>query len=205
MLRTYDIAPRVTLFPLDGPAPPARDGWIALPQVPQSRGSPFVFGDGSHPTTRLCATAVDLLCRLRHPKAVLDVGTGTGILARIARARGASFIVGTDIDPDALAFAKSNVALDAFPVDIELTCQPPDHWGTRFDLIVGNILEGPLQSLAPCLQRALAPGGTLLISGFTRPQAPKLRVLCESLALTCVGQSALDDWVLVTFEAGSRP
>src|SRR5581483_1767266 len=97
------LAPRVAVY-AHGTAPPAvREGWIALAQLPPALGSPAVFGDGSHPTTRLCAAAVDLLSRQRHPEAVLDVGTGTGILARIARARGASFVVATDIDPDALS------------------------------------------------------------------------------------------------------
>jgi ribosomal protein L11 methyltransferase len=203
MSHTYDIAPRVSLYPLGQSAPPVREGWIALAQLPQPSSSPLVFGDGSHPTTRLCATAVDLFCRLRQPKAVLDVGTGTGVLARIARARGTAFVVGTDIDADALASARSHVDLDAGAVDIELSREAPDHWGARFDLLVANILEAPLQSLAPALRRALMPGGTLFISGFTRPQVPALRVLFESVGLTCGGQSGMGEWVLLTFEAES--
>ena len=148
---------------------------------------------------------MDLLCRQRQPTAVLDVGTGTGVLARIARARGARCVVGTDIDADALACARAHADLDAHLVEIELSSRAPDHWGARFGLVVANILEGPLQALAPTLCRALAPGGILVISGFTRQQVPALRVSYEKAGLTFVGQSSLEEWALLTFAAGESP
>src|ERR1700756_2818599 len=184
MLQLQNIAPRVTVYPFGSVRPSLEDGWIALAELPRVSGSPAVFGDGSHPTTRLCAAAVDLLCRQRQPQSVLDVGTGTGVLARIARARGVSRIVGTDIDPDALSSARANSSLDAHPVAIRFSDVAPDHLGAHFDLVVANILEAPLRLLAPALCRALRPGGVVLLSGFTRPQVPALRVLYESLHLT---------------------
>jgi ribosomal protein L11 methyltransferase len=195
------VAPRVAVYPV-GSAPPsvARD-WIALAQLPQTPGLPAVFGDGSHATTRLCAAAVDLFCRQRQPEAVLDVGTGTGVLARIARARGARLIVGTDIDPVALSRAQAHAELDAHPVAIHFSCEAPDHWGARFDLVVANILEAPLQALAPALCRALIPGGLLLMSGFTPRQTPALRVLYETAGLRFQGNSSLDEWAVLTFAA----
>jgi ribosomal protein L11 methylase PrmA len=245
MALVHNVAPRVLVYPFGSPAPATEEGWIALAQLAPAPGSPAVFGDGSHPTTRLCAAAVDLICRRRcttvtsdayspgaspstvaHAPAhagaptdthspndvylpdrvhatlaVLDVGTGTGILARIARARGARFVVGTDIDPVALSFAKAHAQLDRHPLEIVFTSEPPDHWGARFDLVVANILQGPLETLAPALCRALAPDGVLLISGFTRPQVPSLRVLYEKAGVTFRGQSNLEEWVLLTFAA----
>ncbi len=194
-----DVAPRIAVYPRDAATPALEPGWIALALLPPVAGQPVVFGDGSHPTTRLCAAAVDLLCRQRHPEAVLDVGTGTGLLARIARARGAGFIVGTDIDPVALASANAHSALDAHGDEIHFGSEAPDHWGARFDLVVANILEAPLLSLAPALSRALRRDGTLLISGFTRLQIPALRRAYEQAGLTCVGHSDLDEWTLLTF------
>lgn len=149
----------------------------------------------------MCAAAVDMLSRQRQLQAVLDVGTGTGILARIARARGARLIVGTDIDPVAVSCAEANADLDGHRVDIQFTCEAPDHWGACFDLVVANILEAPLQLLAPALCRALAPGGVLLISGFTRLQIPALRVLYESAGVTFLDQFSLDEWAALTFAA----
>lgn len=133
------------------------------------------FGDGSHPTTRLCARAVDYYCRTRAVTALLDVGTGTGILARIGRLRGARFVVGTDLDPAALAAARDNDVLDGSAVPIEWSEAAPDAWGARFDLVVANILEAPLCAMATALRAAVAPHGRLLLSGFTPPQVPSLR------------------------------
>lgn len=93
MRHIHNIAPRVAVYPFGSAPPSVEHGWIALGQLPQAPGCLTVFGDGSHATTRLCAAAIDLLCRQRQPEAVLDVGTGTGVLARIARARGARLIV----------------------------------------------------------------------------------------------------------------
>jgi ribosomal protein L11 methyltransferase len=197
--RVHNIAPRVAVYPRDSAPPSMERGWTALAQLPQVPDGAPVFGDGSHATTRLCAAAVDLLCRQRQSESLLDVGTGTGVLARIARARGARFVVGTDIDPAALSCAREHAALDGHPLEIQFTSEAPDHWGARFDIVVANILEAPLQALAPSLCRALAPGGVLLISGFTRPQMPALRVLYEKAGVTSLGHSTLGDWALLTF------
>ena len=195
-----NLTPRIKLYPLGSALPAVEPGWLALAQLPQHAGNSAAFGDGSHPTTRLCAGAVDLLCRQRQPQAVLDVGTGTGVLARIARARGAAFIVGTDIDRIALSSAEAHSRLDAQAIEIHLSSESPDHWGARFDLVVANILEAPLRDLAPALSRALLPRGVLLLSGFTRPQTPALRVLYEQMGLMLVSESHLDDWALLVFE-----
>lgn len=189
------ISPLVFLYDARLAAPSVSANAIALPQHPSD-----VFGDGSHPTTQLCAGAVDLLCRQRMPASVLDVGTGTGVLARIARARGASFVVGTDIDARALSSAQTHCALDRHPIPIQITQASPDHWGARFDLIIANILEEPLRELAPALSRALAPAGTLHLSGFTRLQTPALRVAFSEQQLEYVNESHLDDWALLMFQ-----
>jgi ribosomal protein L11 methylase PrmA len=181
-----------------------QEGWIALPHVRDK-----AFGDGSHPTTRLCAGAVDLLCQQlarQNPSnasspSVLDVGTGTAVLARIARARGAQFIVGTDIDPEALTSARTHIALDSNPTPIIISDNLPDHWGSRFDLAVANILEAPLRELASRLSKALAPQGSLLISGFTRVQVPGLRLAFEGQGLKFITESELDGWVMLLFRS----
>ncbi len=161
-----------------------------LPQLPSA-----AFGDGSHPTTQLCARAVDYLGRTQKPRAFLDVGTGTGLLARIARRHGATFVVGTDIDPLALAAAHQNAALDRHAIAIELSANAPDAWGPRFDLVVANILEGALTRLAPALKGALAPGGVLLLSGFQPAQVPALRRAFGGEA----SESRLEEWSLLRF------
>jgi ribosomal protein L11 methyltransferase len=193
----------------------------ARPNEPEKRASELVlaeipslaFGNGSHPTTRLCAGAVDLLSRQltsgasargagQGPWSFLDVGTGTGILARIARARGAGLVVGTDIDPHAIEAANRNSGLDESTKGGELTVcmKMPDAWGARFDLVMANILEGPLRELAPALVRAMAPGATLLISGFTPLQLPSLRVAFEAAGARYVSDASLEGWALGVFQ-----
>jgi ribosomal protein L11 methyltransferase len=163
-----------------------------LPQIQSA-----AFGDGSHPTTILCARAVDFLCRQYGPQSVLDVGTGTGILARTARARGTPFVVGTDIDPVALESARANATLDPSPVEILVTDAPPDHWGARFDLIVANILEKALIDLALSLSRALTPEGRLLLSGFTKLQVPAIEISYAKAGLKIESHSHSGEWSLL--------
>jgi ribosomal protein L11 methyltransferase len=198
------LAPGITVYPADAAKPSLQPGGLALAQLPQNKACAAVFGDGSHPTTRLCAGALDQLCRHRQPRAVLDVGTGTGVLARIARARGATFVAATDIDSGAVSCARAHADLDAHPLEIQFSQGAPDHWGMRFDLVVANILEEALRQLAPSLIRALLPGGVLLLSGFTRPQAPALRTVYEGAGLTFVRDSRLEEWVLLMFARADR-
>ena len=189
------LSPQVRLY-REGTPPPSntQQDWIVLPHLPSTS-----FGDGTHPTTRLCAGAVDFLCRQQAFTAVLDVGTGTGVLARIARARGVKMVVGTEIDPAAILAATNNAALDSHPVELEILNALPDHWGPIFDLVVANILENPLLELAPNLVNALAPGGRLLISGFTPLQAHSLRSTYISHGLTFISESHLGEWAMLTF------
>lgn len=200
MLRVLSIAPRVMVYLSGVEPPPVPDGWIALAQIGRGADSPPVFGDGTHPTTRLCAAALDLLCRGRRPESVLDLGTETGILARIARARGVRLVVATDIDPAALACARANAELDSQATPIQFSTAEPDCLGQRFALVVANILSAPLQALTPALARALLPGGLLLMSGFTRFEIPQLRVRYEEFGFRTLRESTLDDWALVMFE-----
>jgi ribosomal protein L11 methyltransferase len=168
---------------------------LNLPQIKSS-----AFGDGSHPTTRICARAVDFICQQNPGLSVLDVGTGSGVLARIARYRGAQFIAATDIDKDALSAARANAALDHHSVEIQISDQLPNHWGARFDLVVANILEGPLRELAPYFARAVVPGGVLAVSGFTPLQIPMLRVVFEAHGFNYVSDSGLEGWALLMFQ-----
>ena len=196
--RSYrQLSPRVVAHDVGWkPDAPGPEGMLYLAQC-NSAEHAFVFGDGSHPTTRLCAGAVDLLCRERPGMAVLDVGTGTGILARIARARGASLVVGTDIDSAAIEMARVNAAMDEAAPLIHFGGEPPDHWGARFDLVVANILAEPLIELAPALAAAMKPNGGLIVSGFTRAQVPALRCAFEAQRLPLVREAQLAEWTLL--------
>lgn len=196
--QTIRLSPLITLYEAGQSPGEIPLGRLALPHLRDQ-----AFGDGSHPTTRLCAGAVDLLCRqlfqTKSSFSFLDVGTGTGVLARVARARGATFVVGTDIDPEAIDSARKHADLDSSPVPILISREAPDHWGAKFELVVANILEAPLRSLATPLSKSLAPQGQLLISGFTRAQIPALRLAFEDQGLDLLTESELEGWVLLVF------
>lgn len=186
------LAPRVRLFPSRAAVPVHEAGLVVLVLAPGP-----VFGDGTHATTRLCARGVDLCCRTRPPAAVLDVGTGTGVLALLAAAHGAARVVGTDADPVALEAARANAGLNHMAQRVEFSSAPPDHWGPTFDLVVANIIHPVLLALAGALMRATAPGGTLLLSGFTPAEAPMIRAAMAGHGMTVRAQCALEEWALL--------
>ena len=135
--------------------------WVAVEAEVVLRIDPgLAFGTGAHPTTRLCLEA---LSRLVKPgMRVLDVGTGTGVLAIAALKLGASLALGTDIDPVALKTA-ARLARE-HSVDLRLARRARG----QFDLIAANL---PLPAQRG-LRRQLAPGGTLLSSGFMEHEQP---------------------------------
>ena len=128
------------------------------------------FGTGSHATTRLCLKW--LRRTLRGGERVLDYGCGSGILAIAAARLGAVDVLGTDIDPQAIAASRANAASNGARARFEL----PDHLPQRtHDVVVANILANPLILLAPLLAAATAPGGRIALSGILSPQADDVR------------------------------
>lgn len=127
------------------------------------------FGTGTHPTTRLCLRWLD--AELRPGARVLDYGCGSGILAIAAAKLGARCVVGTDLDPQALATARANSANNAVTADYTAPDRLP---AGSFDLVLANILSNPLKILAPALLARVAPGGSLVLSGILERQALEL-------------------------------
>lgn len=121
----------------------------------------MAFGTGTHPTTRLCLEALE---KLGSPGNVLDVGTGSGILAMAAARLGASRVVGTDIDPDAVEVARENCAMNG--VTVKLVTTPLAEIPGRFDVVLANILAEDLVRMAADLTAKVAPGGVLILSGI---------------------------------------
>ncbi len=133
----------------------------------------MAFGTGTHPTTALCLAVLGETVGLRPGLSVLDVGTGSGLLAIAARRLGAGRVVATDVDPEALRVARENAAANG--VDLEVTGAEVGAIAGPFDLVVANILANTLVALAPALAAQVAPGGTLLLSGILRDQEADVR------------------------------
>ncbi|EKG0038802.1 50S ribosomal protein L11 methyltransferase [Vibrio cholerae] len=129
----------------------------------------LAFGTGTHPTTALCLEWLDNLDL--SGKTVIDFGCGSGILAIAAIKLGAAKVIGIDIDPQALLASKDNAARNGVEDQIEVYLPKDQPEGFVADVVVANILAGPLRELSPIIKGLLKPGGQLAMSGILDTQA----------------------------------
>ena len=139
-------------------------------------------------------------------QSVLDYGCGSGILALIAKKVGGGAVIGVDIDPQALQSAEFNSERNHCIIDYLL----PDDFarahpaGTRFDIVVANILSGPLTLMAPMLASRVAAGGSLVLSGILAAQADTvIAAYAPYSALNIADQ--LDGWVALSGKLAGGP
>ncbi len=162
------------------------------------------FGTGHHATTRL---ALRLLAEALVPgDRVLDVGTGTGVLAIAACRLGADAARGVDTNPDAVRNARENVRrneeTDRVTVQEGSVDVAP---GTRYDLVAANITRRVLLELMPALVARLAPGAALLLSGLLRPQRDDIRDAAASHGLALDAEAAEEGWWAGRFARSPSP
>jgi ribosomal protein L11 methyltransferase len=151
----------------------------------------LAFGTGTHPTTALCLTWLDGLDL--EGKTVVDFGCGSGILSLAALKLGAKKVIGIDIDPQALQASKANAERNGVDDRLELFL-PKNQPSLKADVVVANILAGPLRELAPTIIEFVAPNGLLALSGILEEQANKLQTIygqwCEMDAI-----AVEDEWI----------
>ncbi|MGB5276111.1 MAG: 50S ribosomal protein L11 methyltransferase [Gammaproteobacteria bacterium] len=157
----------------------------------------LAFGTGTHPTTALCLRWLDghVSERSGH-RSVLDYGCGSGILAIAALLLGAAHADCVDIDAQALESTRDNAASNRLSQQI-VTCPPEElQAGKHYDLVLANILSGPLAELAPALAQHCHPGSDIVLSGILREQAALVRSTYAGL-FDMSTTEMLDDWVLL--------
>ncbi len=158
------------------------------------------FGTGHHGTTSGCLMAFDALSKKRRLRRVLDLGTGTGVLALAAAFALRAKVLATDIDPEAVRVTKLNAKLNHLGPWLDgLVATGLDHRAiigrAPYDLIFANILARPLAQLATGLSRLLAPGGAIILSGLTLDQERWIKAVYCGRGL-CVQRSIRNgNWV----------
>lgn len=168
------------------------------------------FGTGHNATTALCLEALDRLTRRRRFARVLDLGCGTGVLA-IAAARvlhGAS-VLAVDNDPLATAIARANARLNRVAqrvcvIDAVGFAHAALRGARRFDLVLANILPGPLLDLAPEMSRRLRPGGVAVLSGLLDAQAREVCARYRSTGFQLIRRSCRAGWTVLALKRGAR-
>lgn len=155
----------------------------------------MAFGTGTHATTSLCMVALDELLAEKPGLDVLDVGTGSGILAIAAKLLGAGRVVGTDNDPIAIQVAEENAELNK--VSPELSVGTLDGVGGPFPLVVANIMASTLTEIAEPLAAQVAPGGDLLLSGILDFQADDVEAVYVAQGLKAHARREQGEWVLI--------
>lgn len=171
-----------------GGRPPDEDGRLGLVI---ERGE--AFGDGRHATTQVALELLETLVPA-DGGGMLDVGTGTGILAIAAARLGMSPIVATDIDPAVLEEARANARANGVEDELALVLTEALPAGGCYELICANILVPVLHALMPELERALAPSGRLALAGFIEKDEAALLARAAACGLTLVRRASVRGW-----------
>ncbi len=135
----------------------------------------LAFGTGTHPTTALCLQWLDGLELAG--KTVVDFGCGSGILGIAALKLGAARVIGIDIDPQAIQASRDNAARNGVADQIELYLPADQPQDVEADVVVANILAGPLRELAPLIAGHGKAGSLMALSGVLESQAPELETI----------------------------
>ncbi|MBW1914048.1 MAG: 50S ribosomal protein L11 methyltransferase [Deltaproteobacteria bacterium] len=140
------------------------------------------FGTGQHASTRLCLEAMEMI-RLPGRWSLLDVGTGSGILAIYGVKLGADRVAALDIDPEAIRWGRKNIELNVMTRKIELSEKSLDQWDEKFTLVTANLILSTILELCPHFLKVLAPRAWLILSGILREQLVQVK---EAFSGSCL-------------------
>ena len=184
-------AGRLLIVAADADAPPA-----ALRLVDAT-----AFGTGLHPTTALCLEALDEAMHTAVPEAVLDVGTGSGVLALGALMMGVPRALGIDVDDEALRVAAENARINALEERLALARGGPETVTGTWPLVLANVLAAPLIELAPTLVRRVGRGGQLVLSGIPASVQQDVEQAYCRLGMRLVRAKSRAGWILSVLQA----
>ena len=167
----------------------------------------LAFGTGHHGTTRGCLLMLDYILKRRRPFSILDVGTGTGVLAIAAAKALRQPVVAGDIDAIAVDAARSNAILNGVapwvrPVTAPGLEHPALRNGGPYDLIFANILARPLRALAPSISRAACHGADIVLSGLLAPDVPGVLTAYGAQGFSLARRIDLEGWATLLMRVG---
>lgn len=179
---------------------------IAPPEIAAPAGTlrltdSTAFGTGHHPTTALCIEAVEEAVNIAHPDRLLDIGTGSGVLALAALLLGVRSAVGVDIDADALNVAVENAHLNNLADRLQLVPGGPDAVDGVWPLVVANVLAAPLIEMAPVLIQRVASGGRLILSGIPWSLESEVRQTYQNLGMRPIRSGVRAGWTAIVVQA----
>jgi ribosomal protein L11 methyltransferase len=159
------------------------------------------FGTGLHPTTALCLEALDDAVRATRPDAVLDVGTGSGILGLAALRMGVPRALAIDIDDEALAVAAENARINALGDRLQLMQGGPETVTGTWPLVLANVLPAPLIEMAPALVRRIGHQGELVLSGIPSSVEAEVDRVYRRLGMRRLRGDVRAGWVALVLKA----
>ena len=173
-------------------------------RVPQNKigveiEAALAFGTGHHGTTRGCLLLLDHVLKARRPQRVLDLGTGTGVLAIAAAKALQRKVLASDIDAPSVAVARENARLNSVGPHVQVIratgFSAPDFSAQGpFDLVLANILANPLRQLAGAMSRHLAGGAYVILSGLLTPQATGVIAAYRPRGLVPIRHVKIEGW-----------
>ena len=171
--------------------------------IPMRIEAGLAFGTGHHETTALCLGVLSELANRRAFRNVLDLGCGTGLLAIGAAKLWKRGVLASDIDPVAVEVTRDNARANGVgplvrAVTADGLTNPILANGAPYDLLIANILAGPLTQLAPSIIKALAPGAMLVLSGLLRNQEALVTSFYRDLRF--IGRRRAGPWSALVLE-----
>ncbi len=188
--KTFAIIPGLIIKP----------SWEAYPADPGEKviemDPGMAFGTGQHASTKLALSLLDTCFRKTPPRTVLDIGTGTGILAMAAALFGAEKVIAIDNDPEAVEVAVKNIANNSLEQTVATSVTALADLGGSFDCICANIIHDVLVEMAPTIAALLAPGGRLVLAGILRgKQEQNIIRVYQDLNIDLQQSEYEDEWV----------